>query len=125
MPLTYTYDDSVLTSLLGSTVYLGLSTADPEKDGSGLAEPASGGYARVAVAPADWNTPAGGVVTNSNPIAFAAPSGSWGTPLYFTLHTAGSGGALIAYGALDNIQSVGVGSTAPTFEAGALRVTLD
>lgn len=32
-----------------TTVYVGLSTADPGDDGTGLAEPAGNGYARQAI----------------------------------------------------------------------------
>lgn len=125
MPLTYTYDNATLTSLLGDTVYAGLSTADPTKDGSGIAEPVGGDYARVAILAADWGAPANGVCSNTGTVTFPTPAGNWGTPLYATLHTAVSGGSVIGYGGLDNPQAVGVGSTAPTFAAGTFRVQVD
>jgi hypothetical protein len=41
-----------------ATLYVGLSTADPTDDDSGLAEPSGNGYARVAVTNNATNFPA-------------------------------------------------------------------
>lgn len=122
MALTYTQANAMLDALLGSTVYLGLSTADPSRDASGLAEPAAGGYARVEVLSSVWNAAAEGAKDNASTITFPTPSGSWGIPLYLTIHDSSSGGNLLAYGTLNNPQAVGTGSTPPTFVAGTVRV---
>jgi len=72
------------------TIWVGLSTADPGDDGSGLAEPSGGGYARVR--PADdsgrWLvSESGGVTTaeNKGAIEFAEATGDWGTIAYACL----------------------------------------
>lgn len=129
MPFTTYWDNATLDNHFGkaayavpANIYVGLSTADPTKDGSGIAEPSGGGYARVSTAAADWNAAAAGVLDNANAVTFPAPSGSWGSPAYFTLHDAAAAGNLLAYGALETVQAVGLGSTAPSFAAGDLIV---
>ena len=67
--------------------YLGLSTANPGDDASGLVEPSGNGYARVVM-----NFPA---ATN-----FPACTGSWGRISHFALFDAASGGNMLLYGTL-------------------------
>ena len=106
------------------TVYIGLSTADPTDDASGLAEPSSGSYARVSTAGGDWNAAASGAIDNANEITFPEATGSWGTITHFALFDAASGGNMIAYGALASSTAVENGDTA-SFAAGTLDITLD
>jgi hypothetical protein len=105
-------------------IYVGLSTADPGDSGAGLSEPSSGGYARAATDPSDWNTANGGLVDNANVIAFDIATGDWGTMTHFALFDAASGGNLLAHGALAQAKTVNNGDTA-RFVAGDLDVTLD
>lgn len=94
-----------------ATVYIGLSTADPLDDGSGLAEPVAGGYARQAIS-------LGAVVqvggraqsTNDAQIDFSA-SADWGLITHAALFDALSAGNLLRHAALDNARNVGSGDT--------------
>jgi len=106
------------------TIYVGLSTADPLDDGTGLAEPVGNGYARVATAATDWSAASSGVTTNATTITFPQATGLWGTVTHFALFDASTGGNLLASGALTTAKSPDVGDT-PSFAAGSLTVTLD
>lgn len=103
------------------TVHVGLSTADPTDDASGLAEPAGGSYARKAYS--SWSR-TGNEVDNDGSIEFAEATGSWGTITHFALFDALSGGNMLAHGTLDASRSITSGIT-PRFSAGELNVTLD
>jgi len=106
------------------TIYVGLSTADPLDDKSGLAEPSGNGYARVQTAAGDWNAAAAGALDNANDIEFPQASGSWGTVTHFGLFDAATVGNMLAHGSLDVSKAVGDGDTIK-FAAGDLDVTLD
>lgn len=106
------------------TLYVGLSTADPTDDGSGLAEPSGNGYVRIQTSSSDWNTASGGALDNANDITFPEATGSWGTITHFALFDAASGGNILAHGALSQSKSISSGDTAK-FAAGDLDVSLD
>ena len=112
------------TSFTMPTCHVALSTADPTDDGSGIAEPSGGAYARVATAGADWNAASGGAIANANAITFPEASASWGTITHFVLFDALTGGNMLGHGALGTSKAVGVGDTA-RFPAGELDITLD
>jgi len=124
------WEDEILDHLFGKgnytppTIYVGLSTADPGDDGTGLSEPAGNGYARVATAGTDWNAASGGALDNANAIEFAEATGNWGTVTHFALFDASSGGNLLAHGSLTQSKIIANGDTAQ-FAAGALDVSLD
>jgi hypothetical protein len=84
------------TALSGdTTVYLGLSTADPLDDGSGIAEPAtSAGYTRVNIGDTSsigWAITLG-VAKNSTEINFPIATASWGTITHWFIATSGTRG---------------------------------
>jgi len=106
------------------TIYVGLSTADPLEDGSGLAEPTGGGYARVATAAVDWNAALNGLIDNANDIIFPQATASWGTITHFALFDAATAGNMLASGALSAAKTINANDTAK-FVAGDLDVTLD
>ena len=106
------------------TIYVGLSTADPLDDGSGLAEPGGGNYARVVTSSGNWNSAVAGVIDNSASIIFATATASWGTISHVCLFDAVSGGNLLGSGALSAPIAIGVAEI-PTFNANALDVSLD
>lgn len=112
------------TAFTMPTVYVGLSTADPLDDASGLAEPSGNNYARVSTAGGDWNAAASGAIDNANAITFPEASGSWGTVTHFALFDAASAGNMLAHGSLSDSKAVGSGDT-PYLAAGALDITLD
>ncbi len=124
------WENEILDHLFGKgsytppTIYVGLSTADPTDDASGLAEPSGGSYTRVATAGADWNVASGGAIANANDITFPEATDSWGTITHFALFDAASAGNMLAHGTLSVSKSISSGDTAK-FAAGDLDVTLD
>jgi hypothetical protein len=124
------WENEILDHIFGKgsytppTIYIGLSTADPLDNGSGLAEPTGNGYARVQTTAADWNAAAGGALDNVNDITFPQATGSWGTITHFALFDTASGGNTLAHGALSASKTIGSGDTAK-FAAGDLDVSLD
>lgn len=101
------------------TIYVGLSTADPLDDASGLAEP-SDGYIRIACAA--WSR-TGSEVDNDAAVTFSEATGDWGTITHVALFDAESDGNMLVSFALDSSQAVASGKTA-RFQAGELNVTL-
>ena len=88
------WENKILDHIFGKgshtppTIYVGLSTADPTDDGSGLAEPSGNGYARVQTSASNWNTASNGSLDNAGDITFAQATGSWGMITHFALFTA-------------------------------------
>jgi len=107
------------------TLYVGLSTADPGEDGSGIAEP-SNGYARVAKTNNSTEFPAasGGSKSNGAVIQFPTATGSWGTVTHFFISDASSGGNMLVYGALNQSKTVNNGDSV-RFNASQLTLALD
>ncbi len=124
------WENEVLDHLFGKgvytppTIYVALSAADPGEDGSGLDEPESNGYARIATAADDWNNASGGLLDNAVTIEFSAATGDWGTMTHFALLDAAATGNLLAHGALTQAKTVNAGDRAE-FPPGDLEVTLD
>lgn len=92
------FDNKCLTYLLSQAAALAVSTANPLNTGAGIAEPVGNAYARVAISPSQFNTPAAGAVSNSAALSFPAATGAWGTISYFMLMDAMTAGNLLAYG---------------------------
>jgi hypothetical protein len=112
------------------TLHVGLSTTTPAEGGTGITEPSTGGYAREATAPADWNVATladPSVVTNLNVIDFGTATGTWASGAnmtHFVLFDAPTGGNALFVGAL--VTPMPVFNTNPvSFAAGTLTVTLD
>ena len=124
------WEDEILDHLFGKgaytppTIYVGLSTADPGDDGSGLSEPAGNGYARVATAASDWDTASGGTLDSAAAIQFNEATGNWGTVTHFALFDAASAGHLLAHGTLTQSKAIDSGDTV-RFAAGDITVSLD
>jgi len=108
-----------------ATVYLGLSTADPTDDASGLAEPSGNGYARQSIA---FNAAASRKVENTAQVSFPQATGAWGTITHWALFDAVSAGNMLAHGSLATSKSIVSGNTASVaanevdveFSAGAI-----
>jgi hypothetical protein len=124
------WENKILDHIFGKgsytppTIYVGLSTADPTDDGSGLAEPSGNAYARVQTSASDWNTASNGSLENASDIIFDQATGSWGTITHFALFDAATAGNLLAHGALSQSKAIGDSDTA-RFEAGDLDINLD
>ncbi len=137
MSFTNRTSAALLNSLFGNTsdfgalataptMHVALSTTAPNEDGTGITEPVGNGYARVATAPADWNSATSAdpsVLSNANAITFPQSTGSWGTVTHFVLFDALSGGNAVITAALGASQTIGADTTA-SFAAGALQATL-
>ena len=124
------WENEILDHIFGKgsytppTIYVGLSTADPLDNGSGLAEPSGNGYARVATSGGYWTTSSGGSLSNAGDISFPQATGSWGTITHFALFDAATAGNMLAHGALNQSKTITSGDTAK-FAAGDLDVSLD
>ena len=111
-------------------LYVGLSSADPLDDASGLSEPTvAKGYARVKTTDGSgtsWQIAdaTGVTVDNADIITFPAASADWGTMTYFALFSGGTAGAsVLTSGALTSSKTVENGDTA-RFSVGALDICL-
>lgn len=102
-----------------SAVYVGLSTANPGEDGSGLAEPVGNGYVRRAVT---FGAPADGTTSNTNTLSFAASGGNWGTITHFALFDAASGGNMLYQTSLTASRTINDTDSAE-FAVGTLTVS--
>lgn len=101
-----------------TTVYVGLSTADPLDDGSGLAEPTGNNYARASVT---FSAASSRAITNSGTVTFNQASGPWGTITHYAFFTLVSGGNMMAHGQLAASKAIVSGNT-PSFAGGELDV---
>lgn len=100
-----------------TTLYLGLSTADPLDDATGLAEPVGNGYARVLCSTA-FAASASGSAATDEVIAFLAATGNWGTCTHVALFDA-IAGTMICSGPLQQAKQIQSGDT-PSFSIGQL-----
>lgn len=111
-----------------TNLYVGLSTADPLDDASGIAEPSGNGYARVNHD--SWDVAASRSTENSGTISFPEATGSWGTVTHFficnhaTNTTWGTDVELIAHGQLSASKAIGNGDNA-SFQDGAITVAFN
>jgi len=130
MSLSNTYEGKMLdhlfdlAALTAPSIYIGLSTADPLDDGSGLAEPADAAYARVEVAA--W-TRTVSEVANTSDFSFAEATESQGTLTHlvaFDIAAAGDATNIIFSFILDSSLAVDTGDQV-TFHAGNCSVIMD
>ncbi len=122
-------EDAVLDHVLKTgdwtqpaALYVGLSTADPLDDATGIAEPAGGAYARVAHN--SWDVSSSRATENTGTISYPEATGSWGTVTHFFISDAISGGNMIAHGALSASKTIGAGDNA-SFQDGAIDVSFN
>ncbi len=87
-----------------SGIFIGLSTADPLDDGSGLAEPVGNGYARKQHD--DWLTAANRLTKNDGVIEFAEASGTWGLITHYAIFDAVTAGNMLGHGLLPSDPTV-------------------
>lgn len=113
------------TSYTMPTVYVGLSSTTPTLAGTGVTEPSSGAYARVATSGATWAAAASGASSNAATITFPTATGDWlsGANLtYGLLYDAATSGNLLGYGVLSVARNVLNGNIA-SIPIGGLTVT--
>ena len=121
MPFTNDVDQAFLDAFLADyDLYAGYSTADPTKDGSGLAEPnGATGYARLHVEPGMTRTAS--EIDNDAVVEFDEATGDQGTITYACLFD-GAAGDLVWYGPMTTPKAVTTGDT-PRFPAGDFNIT--
>lgn len=112
---------------LPSKYYIGLSSTQPNADGSGVKEPsASGtGYSRVELS--SLSSPVDGKIVNQSEIQFAESQSAWfpsATPaLYYVVYDAKSGGNLLMYNQLTASRII-ESNTIATIKAESLTLEL-
>lgn len=84
------------------TRYLALYTASPSEDGGGV-EVVGGSYARRVI---QFNEPSGGEIVNELPIQFPTATGNWGSISAFGICDAATGGNILWYGNLTDLNGV-------------------
>lgn len=125
-------ENTILDAILGNAtympnpVYIGLMTAEPDDDGTGVVEPSGGAYARISVANnlTQWPAASGGQKSNANVIQFATATAAWGIITHYGIFDAASSGNLLAFGALDSSRDVQSSDTF-SFLATTFIVALD
>jgi hypothetical protein len=118
------------------TFYFALYTSAPTEAGGGT-EVSGGGYARAAYTrslasfagtQAAGSTSAsngtGGQTSNSSPVSFPAPTGTWGLVTHWGIFDSVTGGNLLIQGVLTTPKTVNGGDAAPVFPATAFTMTL-
>lgn len=140
MSLSNYTSQAILNSLMGKTsnfgalasaptVYVGLSSTQPNADGTNVTEPTGGSYARVATSASDWNSATladPSVIDNAVELTFTAATADWlaGSNLqYGALYDAPTGGNFLGHGTLATAKPVTNGDQ-PKIPAGSLQVTL-
>lgn len=123
MPISTAQANSLLDTLLGSSAYLALSTADPGLDGSGLSEPVGNNYARVDVHLKFAAAAARAKVSNAD-IVFPTASGSWGTIGWWAIYDASTVGNMKWKGRFQASRTVASGE-APTIASGTIATDFD
>ena len=105
-----------------SNLYVALYTTNPNADNSGT-EVSGGSYARALLSVAEAAISGdNGVCTNDSVVQFNEATASWGTPTYFGVLDASTGGNLLFYGSLPTTFTVTAGM-APKFNIGELQIT--
>jgi hypothetical protein len=93
------------------TIWIGLSTADPTDDASGLAEPGGGSYARVETAAGDWNVAGSRATSNANDITFPTAEENWGTITHIAGFDAATDGNMLFHDQLAASQAIDTDDT--------------
>ncbi len=101
-----------------AVIYVGVSTTQPNADGTNVSEPVGNGYARVAITndsshwhAAPFQPSTGDRQSNILTITFPQATADWGVVAYAVLYDAPSGGNFLGWGALATPQDVTAGTT--------------
>ncbi len=90
-------------------LYVGLSTADPLEDGSGLDEPSDAAYVRQVCD--DWYEANLRGTQNAVELDFPAATDSWGTITHWAIFDAITSGNMLAFGEITDPKNVITGIT--------------
>ncbi len=130
--LSYTLHAAILGWLKGvtmpsapATLQVGLLTAAPNPDGTGVSEPSGGsGYAREDVTFGSVTTDTGiSTIKNSAPVVFGPASTNPWTPVIYMGVFNGDDDSLLAYGPLAAQRTAPVGDTI-SFGVDAIQIRL-
>ena len=96
-----------------TTLYLALSTSEPQRDGTGVSEPSGGSYARKAVTPSILVTSEvdGVTFTSDIDIAFTTATGVWGNITHGAVYDAVSAGNMLYSWQWATARNIQVGDT--------------
>ena len=110
--------------LLPTEYYIGLSSAEPQLDGSGAKEPSTSntGYARVKLS--SLSAPDNGKISNTADVTFPTSTQDWGRMTHFVIFDAATAGNLLCYDALTKPRTIESESVL-TFKTGELSITLE
>ena len=126
--LDWTLGNSAVSLSQNTTVYIGLSTNDPEADGGTFTELTGDTYERVLIAQNGASYPncignaANRSIQNTKQINWTKATINWDTVKGFGLFTAKTGGDPYFYGKLEENLNVVAGSVA-LFDPGALKIS--
>ena len=105
-----------------STLYAALYLTNPGAANTGT-EVSGAGYTRATVSPTAASISGDVAISSNNAVVqFPEATGAWGTPTYFGIFDAFTGGNLLFYGSLPTTFAVTTGM-APKFNIGELRIT--
>ena len=105
-----------------SSFYVGLSSTEPNLDGTGVTEPpASAGYARVELTV--MSEPTSGAITNDQSIDFDESTADWGTMSHYTIFDSQEEGNLLMFGNLSAVRTVEK-DTIMTLKPGSLNLSI-
>jgi hypothetical protein len=103
-------------------IYIALSRANPQANGSGILEPVGNGYARILCN--TWDVAVSRKTRNTNAITFAIATGTWGVISHVAIYDAITGGNLLAFGELSDYKTVINGNTF-SFNASAIEIEFE
>lgn len=112
-----------------TSLWLALSSTEPQEDGSGITEPAAGSYARVETTNADWGAAVAGAPStkaNANALTFPQATADWlagADVAFFALFDAATVGNPVWTGTITTPKPVLNGDTAE-FAVGDLVLQL-
>lgn len=104
-----------------TTYYVGLSSTEPNIDGSNVTEPNGGGYVRVKLT--GLSEPFDGVVQNANDINMAESNANWGVMTHYVIFDAETEGNLLMYGQLNPSRTIEEG-TVMSVVSGTLKLSV-
>lgn len=102
--LQHILGQAVMTFPAPANLYVGLCTAfDEAQDGGSWTEVSGNGYVRQGVV---FSAPSGLATNNTATLAFPKATGDWGTPTYWIVTDAATGGHALFWGPITNALSI-------------------
>ena len=110
-------------SSIPEVYYMGLSSSEPDTDGTGATEPSTNGTGYVRAMLDSLSSPNAGVITNNEPIRFNESLTDWGVMTHYVVYDSENGGNLLFYGQLSLSRRVEQ-NTSIIIKAGEMRIQL-